>query len=68
MIDGMLIGAIILDDRVTGHNYPDFLQNRSAEQLEDVLLTTRIAVYFQNDGAPFQYTPTCDATCQCHFH
>ena len=27
MIDDMLIGVIILDDRMTGQNYLDFLQN-----------------------------------------
>ena len=27
MIDDMLIGPVILDDRMTGQNYLDFLQN-----------------------------------------
>jgi hypothetical protein len=45
MIDGMLIGPVILDDFVIGHNYIDFLQNGLPAQLEDVPLATRIAMY-----------------------
>ena len=36
MIDDMLIGPVILDDRMTGQNYLDFLQNELPKQLEDV--------------------------------
>jgi len=56
MIDGMLTGPLILDDRMTGQNYLDFLQNGLPEQLQDVPLTTRTAMYFQHDGAPCHYT------------
>jgi len=56
MIDDMLIGPVILDDCMTGQNYLDFLQNELPKQLEDVPLTTRIAMYFQHDGAPSHYT------------
>jgi hypothetical protein len=49
MIDDVLVGPFILDDRMTGHNYLDFLQNGLPEQLEDVPLVTRIAMYFQHD-------------------
>ena len=56
MIDDMLIGSVILDDRMTGQNYLDFLQNELPKQLEDVPLATRIAMYFQHDGAPSHYT------------
>ena len=56
MIDDMLIGPIILDKHITGQNYLDFLQNGLPEQLEDVPLATRIAMYFQHDGAPSHYT------------
>ena len=35
MIDGMLIGPVTLDDRMTGQNYLDFLQNELPKQLED---------------------------------
>jgi len=56
MIDDMLIGPVILDDRMTGLNYLDFLQNELPKQLEDVPLATRIAMYFQHDGAPSHYT------------
>ena len=56
MIDDMLIGSVILDDRMTGQNYLDFLQNELPKQLEDVSLATWIAMYFQHDGAPSHYT------------
>jgi len=52
----MLIGPVILDDRMTGQNYLDFLQNELPKQPEDVPLATRIAMYFQHDGAPSCYT------------
>jgi len=45
-----------LDDRMTGQNYLDFLQNELPKQLEDVPLATRIAMYFQHAGAPSHYT------------
>jgi len=56
LIDDMLIGPDILDDLMTGQNYLDFLQNELPKQLEDVRLTTRIAMYFQHNGAPSHYT------------
>jgi hypothetical protein len=37
MIDDMLIGPIILDDSMAGHNYLHFLQNGLPKQLQDVL-------------------------------
>jgi hypothetical protein len=51
----LLIGPVILEDRVTGQNYLEFLQNELPEQLEDVPLARRIAIYFQHDGAPPHY-------------
>jgi hypothetical protein len=56
MIDDMLIDPIILDDRMTGHNYLNSLQNGLPEQLEDVPLATWIAVYFQHDITPSHHT------------
>ena len=47
---------LMLDDRMTGHNYLDFLQNELPQQLGDVPLATRIAMYCQHDGAPSNYT------------
>ena len=47
---------VILDDRITGQNYLDFLQNELPKQLEDIPLATRIAMYFQHDRAPSHYT------------
>jgi hypothetical protein len=52
----LLIGPVILEDRMTGQNYLEFLQNELPEQLEDILLATGIAMYFQHDGAPPHYT------------
>jgi len=43
-------------ERMTGQNYLHFLQNELPKQLEDVPLATRIAMYFQHDGAPSHYT------------
>ena len=55
-INDTLIGPVILDDRMTEQNYLDFLQNELPKQLEDVPLATRIAIYFQHDGATSHYT------------
>ena len=52
----MLIGPVILHDHMTGQNYLDCLQCELPKQLEDVPLATRIAMYFQHDGAPSHYT------------
>jgi hypothetical protein len=52
----LLIGPVILEDRMTGQNYIEFLQNELPEQLGHVPLATRIAMYFQHDGAPPHYT------------
>jgi hypothetical protein len=41
---------------MTGQNYLEFLQNELPEKLEDVVLATRIAVYFQHDGPLPYYT------------
>ena len=52
----MLIRRVILDDFMTGQNNLDFLQNELPKQLENVPLATRIAMFFQHDGAPSHYT------------
>jgi hypothetical protein len=49
IINDTLIGPVILDDHMTGHNYRDYLQNGLPEQLEDVPVATWIAMYFQHD-------------------
>jgi hypothetical protein len=51
----LLIGTVILEDRMTGQNYLELLQNELPE-LENVPLATRIAMHFQHDGAPPHYT------------
>ena len=40
-----LIGSVILDDRITGQNYLEFLQNELPKQLEDVALATRLCTF-----------------------
>jgi len=55
MVDEMMIGSVIVDSRTTGQNYLNFLPNGLPE-LDDVPLATRIAMYFQHDGAPSHYT------------
>jgi hypothetical protein len=52
----LLISPVILEDRMTRQNYLEFLQNELPEQLEALYLATRIAMYFQHDGATFHYT------------
>jgi hypothetical protein len=44
----LLIRPVILEDRTRGQNWLEFLQNELPEQLEDVPLTTRIAMCFQH--------------------
>ena len=56
IINDMLIGPVIVEDRMTGDSYLHFLQNDLPEQLEDVPLDTRRHMYLQQDGAPIHYT------------
>jgi hypothetical protein len=52
----LLIGPLILEDRMTERNYLEFLQNDLPDRLEDVPSATRIAMYFQHDVDPPHYT------------
>jgi hypothetical protein len=52
MINDMLIGPVIIDDRMKGDSYLHLLQNDVPVQLEDVPLDTRRHMYLQHDGAP----------------
>lgn len=56
IINDMLIGPAIVEDRMTGDSYLHFLQNDLPEQLEDVPLETRRHMYLQHDGSPIHYT------------
>jgi len=49
IINDMLIGPVIVEDRMTGDSYLHFLQNDLPEQLEDVPLDTRRHMYLQHD-------------------
>ena len=51
-LNDMLIGPVIVEDRMTGDSYLHFLQNDLPEELEDVPLDTRRHMYLQHDGAP----------------
>ena len=44
----MLTGPVILDDRMRGQNYLDFLQNELPKQQEGVPLATWIAMTSRN--------------------
>lgn len=55
IIDDQLIGPVVLDNRLNGVRYLDFLQNALPEYLEDIPLATRARMYFQQDGAPAHY-------------
>jgi hypothetical protein len=52
----LLIGPVILEERMTGKNYLEFPQNELPEQLEHIPLATRIDMYFQHEGASPHYT------------
>jgi hypothetical protein len=52
----LLIGPVIVEDRMTGQTYLEFLQNELIEKLVNVPLATRIAMYFYHDEAPPHYT------------
>jgi hypothetical protein len=52
MNDDMLIGPVISDDHMTGHNFLDFLQNKLPEQLQ----VGWMDMDFQYDRAPSHYT------------
>jgi len=56
MIDDKLIVPVILDEDMTRQIYIDFPSHGLPEQLQDVPLATRIALYFQHDGVPSHYT------------
>jgi hypothetical protein len=62
MIRDMLISHVILDDRMTGHNYLDFLQNGLPEEIDDVPLVVLLCTFSMTE--PFSLYPTCDATSQ----
>jgi hypothetical protein len=68
MIDDVLVGPVVSDDSMTGHNYLDFLQSGLPEQLEDVPLAARIAMYFQHDGAPSHYTRLNPCFCKVYIY
>ena len=63
MIDDMLIGPVILYDRMTGQNYLHFPQNELPKQLGDIPLSTDCYV-LSAWRSPFSLHPTCDATFQ----
>ena len=52
----MLIGPVIVEDRMTGDSHFHFLQHELPEQLEDVLLDTRRHMHLQHNGSPIHYT------------
>jgi hypothetical protein len=56
IINGVLIGPVFVEDRMTGDNYLQFLQNDLQEHIEDVPLDTRRHMYILHNGAQIHYT------------
>ena len=56
IINDMLIGPAIVEDRMTVDSYLYFLQNDLPKHLEDVSLDIRRHMYLQHDGPPIHYT------------
>ena len=52
MIDSQLIGPYIINERLTGETYADFLESKLPLLLEDVPLNSRRRIILQQDGAP----------------
>lgn len=55
MVDNYLIGPFILEHRLTGDQYFNFLQNELQGLLEDVPLNIIMQMYYQQDGAPAHF-------------
>lgn len=55
IIDSYLIGPFILENRLTGEHYFNFLQNELQDLLEDLPLNIRMQMYYQHDGAPAHF-------------
>lgn len=51
-IGDVLIGPIVIPQRLNSENYLNFLRNDLNLLLEDIDLQTRITMWFQHDGAP----------------
>jgi hypothetical protein len=47
-----VIGPVILETRLTGQTYLEFLRSTLPGLLEDVPLATWAGMYIQHDGAP----------------
>jgi len=56
VLDDQLIGPFILEGRLTGESYLQFLQEELPRLLEDVPLNKRSRIYFQNDGTPLHFS------------
>jgi hypothetical protein len=56
MINNQLLGPVVLDGRLTGELYLQFLENQLRDLLDDVPLEIRQNMYFQHDGAPAHYS------------
>lgn len=55
MIAGYLIGPFIMENRLTGEHYLNFLINELPGLLENVPLNVRRRMYYQHDGAPAHF-------------
>lgn len=55
LLDGILIGPIILPNTLTGQTFLQLLSEQLPELLEDVPLALRRGMYLQMDGCPAHY-------------
>lgn len=56
MFNNQLLGPVVLEHRLTGARYLEFLENNLTDLLDDVPLDIRQNMYFQHDGAPAHFS------------
>lgn len=52
VLNNLLIGPFVFQERLTSEHYLNFLQNDLSGLMEDVPLQNRVNMWFQQDGAP----------------
>jgi hypothetical protein len=67
IIGNLLIGPVVLEDRLTSQRYLRFLQEELPLMLEDVPLLTRQEMWLQQDGAPPNFGRQVTAFLNQHF-
>ena len=67
IIDKFLIGPFLLDGKLTGTKYVDFLSTRLHEILEEVPVDIRLRMRFMHDGAPPHFSRVARQFLNRHF-